>query len=50
MGEVEALEIAHRQLAEHVVEDRGRVFDRVVALHRARRLEPRERERVDIFL
>ncbi len=35
MGEVEAFEIAHRELAEDVVEHRGGVLDRVVALHRA---------------
>jgi len=50
VGEVEALEIAHRQLAEDVIEDRGRVFDRVVALHGTRRLKPREGEGVDIFV
>ncbi len=50
MGEIEALEVAHRQLAEHVIQDRGGVFDRVVALHRALRLEAREGEGVDIFL
>src|SRR5262245_41622783 len=27
MGEVETLEVAHRKLAEHVVEDRGRILD-----------------------
>src|SRR5262249_8196301 len=50
MGEVEALEIAHGELAEDVIEDRGRVFDRVVALHRAGGLEAREGEGVDVFL
>jgi hypothetical protein len=36
MGEIEAAHVAHREFAEHVVEDRGRHLDRVVALHRAR--------------
>ena len=50
MSEVEALKIAHGQLAEHVIEDRGGVFDGIVALHRSRRLETRESEGVHIFL
>jgi hypothetical protein len=33
MGEVGAVEVADRQFAEDVVEDRRRVLDRVVALH-----------------
>ena len=36
MREVEARQVAHGELAEHVVEDRGRELDGVVALHRAR--------------
>src|SRR6516225_6797860 len=50
MGEVEALEIAHRQLAEYVIEDRGGVFDGIVALHRTARLEAREGKGIDVFL
>src|SRR5579885_2241377 len=49
-GEVEALEIADRELAEDVIENRSRVFDRIVALHRAGRLEACEGEGIDIFL
>ena len=37
IGEVGALEIGDRELAEDVVEHRGRHLDRVVALHHARR-------------
>src|SRR6185312_16938439 len=47
--EIEAREVRDRELAEHIVEDGGRVFDRVVALHRALRLEAGEGEGVDIF-
>ena len=50
MGEIEAAHVAHREFAEHVIEDRGRVLDRVVALHRAGRLEAGEGEGVDILL
>jgi hypothetical protein len=50
MGEIGAVEIGHRQFAEDVVEDRGRVLDRVVALDHARRLELGEGEGVDEFL
>ena len=50
MREVGAVEIADRQFAEDVVEDRGRRLDRVVALDHARRLEPGEGEGVDEFL
>src|SRR5262249_57734222 len=50
MGEVEALEIAHGKLAEDVIENRGRVFDRVVALHWAGGFETGKGEGVDIFL
>ena len=37
MGEVVAVEIGDGQLAEDVVEDRGCVLDRLVALHHSRR-------------
>ena len=50
MGEVVAAEIGDGQLAEDVVEDRGGVLDRVVALDEAGRLEAGEGEGVDIFL
>ena len=50
MGEVVAAHVADREFAEHVVEDRGRVLDRVVALHGTRRLEAGEGEGVDILL
>ena len=48
--EVVTAKIGDRELAENIVEDRGRVPDRVVALNEARRLEAREGERVDVFL
>jgi len=44
MGEVVAAEIGDRELAEHVVEQRGRVLDGVVALHEAGGLEAGEGE------
>ena len=50
MREVVAAEIGNGELAEDVVEDRGRVLDRVIALDEARRLEPDESEGLDIFL
>ncbi|MPL92618.1 hypothetical protein SDC9_38730 [bioreactor metagenome] len=50
MGQIGAVEIAHRQLAEDIVEDRGRVLDRVIALHHAGRFELGEGEGVDEFL
>jgi hypothetical protein len=34
MGQIKAAHVAHRELAEDVVEDRRRIFDAVVALHR----------------
>ena len=49
VGQVVAAHIADRQFAEHVVEDRGRILDRVVALHRTSGFEAREREGVDIL-
>ena len=45
-----SVHVAHRKLAEDIVEDRGRILDGVVALHGARRLEAGEGEGVDIFL
>src|SRR5271166_1881756 len=50
VGQVAAVEIGDRQLAEDVVEDRGRHLDRVVAFDNTRRLEPGERERLDELL
>ena len=50
MGEIVAAEVGDGQLAEDIVEDRGRVLDRVVALDHARRLEAGEDEGVDVFL
>ena len=50
VGQIVAAEVGDRQLAEDVVEDRGRVLDGIVALHEARRLEAREGEGVDVFL
>ncbi len=50
VGEVVTAKIGDRELAEDIVEDRGCVLDRVVALNEARRLEAREGERVDVFL
>ena len=50
MREVSPVEIGHRQLTEDIVENgRGR-FDRIIALHHARRLELGEGEGVDKFL
>jgi len=48
--EVVTAKVGDRELAEDIVEDRGCVPDRVVALNEARRLEAREGERVDVFL
>ncbi len=50
MREVMAAEIGHGEFAEHVVEDRRRVLDRVVALDHAGRLELCEGEGFHIFL
>ncbi|OIQ66908.1 hypothetical protein GALL_515200 [mine drainage metagenome] len=50
MGEIEPAHVADRELAEHIVEDRGRIFDGVVALDGTRGLEAGEGEGVDIFL
>ena len=50
MGEVVAAEIGDGELAEDIVEDRGRVLDRVIALDQAGRLEADEGEGLDIFL
>ncbi len=50
MREVVAAEIGDGELAENIVEDRGRVLDRVIALDEARRLEADEGEGLDIFL
>jgi hypothetical protein len=50
VGEVVPAKGGDRELAEDIVEDRGRVPDRVVALNKARRLEAGEGEGVDVFL
>ena len=50
MRQIVAVEIGDRQLAEEVVEDRGRHLDRLVALDDARRLEAGEGEGLDEFL
>ena len=47
MGQIGAVEIADRQFAEDIVEDRGGILDRVIALHHARRFEPGEGEGFD---
>jgi hypothetical protein len=49
MGEIVAAEVGNGELAENVVEDRGRVFDGVVAVNESGRLEPGEGEGLDIF-
>jgi len=48
--EVVTAKVGDRELAEDIVEDRGRVPDCVVALNEARRLEAGEGEGVDVFL
>ena len=50
MREIVTPGVGDREFAEHVVEDRGRRLDGVVALHEASRLEAREGEGVDVFL
>ena len=50
VGEVVAVEIGDGQLAEHVVEDRGRVLDAVVAHDHAGGLEAGEGEGLHIFV
>ncbi len=50
MGEIVARKVAHGQLAEHIVQQRGCHFDGRIALHRACRIEAGEGEGVDIFL
>mmetsp|Transcript_22711 Transcript_22711/g.37493 ORF Transcript_22711/g.37493 Transcript_22711/m.37493 type:complete len:741 (+) Transcript_22711:830-3052(+) len=50
MRQIGAVQIGHRQLAEHIVQDRGRVLDAVIALHHARRLELGEGERIHELL
>ena len=50
MREVGPIKVRHRQFAEDVVEDRGGVLDRVVALHHPCRFELGEGEGVDEFL
>ena len=50
MGEVVTTKIGDRQFAEHVIKDRGRHLDRIVARHHARRLKAGEGEGFDIFL
>ncbi|MNX77385.1 hypothetical protein D3C86_1089260 [compost metagenome] len=49
MGEIVAAEIGDGEFAEHVVEDRRGVLDRVVALHHAGRFELGEGEGLHIF-
>src|SRR5579884_3495580 len=50
MGEIVAAEIGDREFPEDVIDDRGRILDRVIALDETGRLEPREDEGIDIFL
>ena len=50
MGEVMARQVGHRQFPEDVVEDRGGILDRVIALDHAGGLELGEGEGLDIFL
>ncbi len=50
MGEIVSAEVGDGELAENVVEDRGRVLDPVVAPNEAGRLEAGEGEGVDVFL
>ena len=50
MGQVVPAQIGHSEFAEHVIENRRRIFDGVVALDHAGRFEPGECESLDIFL
>ena len=50
MREVVAGEIGNGEFAEDVVEDRGRVLDRLVALDEAGGFKARESEGFDVFL
>src|SRR5690606_3179801 len=50
MAQVIAAEIGDRKLTEHVVEDRGRVLDRVIADHDTRGFETSEGESLHILL
>src|SRR5208283_2804966 len=50
MSEIVSAEVGDGELAENVVEDRGRVLDPVVAPNEAGRLEAGEGEGVDVFL
>ena len=50
MAEIGTSEIGDRKLAEHIVENGGRILDAVIALHQARRLEAGEGEGLHIFL
>ena len=47
MSKLVAPKIRNCKLSEQIVEDRGRVLDRLVAAHRACRLEAREGEGID---
>ena len=49
MRQIIARQIAHRQFAEHIVEDGRCVLDRLIALHHACRFEAREGEGLHIF-
>ena len=50
MGQIGPIQIRHGQFAEHIVQDRGRVLDAVIALHHAGGFELGEGERVNEFL
>ena len=50
MRQIGPVEVGHGEFAEHIVKDRSRLFDAVVALHHARGLEFGEGEGVDELL
>ena len=50
MRQIGAVEVRNRQFAEDVIQDRGGILDRVIALHHARRFKAGEGESLDIFV
>ena len=49
MAEICASEIGNGQLAEHIVQDGGRILDAIIALHHASWFEARESESFHVF-
>ncbi len=50
MRQIGPVQIRHRQFAEDVIQNRRRIFNRVIALHHARGLKFGEGERINKFL